>query len=459
MGNAALRQFCVNIDLTDSSESTKRLFSCKFCEVHVTDTDCKQHGLKLDKCTGLKPFNALVMDGKFICARREFPVQKEDSQKLTGTKGLKCKLMNNRVTRSSLTYFTQALRRLKRSVEYGRADAVKYKLCSKGGTVWFRLGALLDVKGVKKQNYRNYMTLARWFCDSTSCLCVGNKWCVQLSHTICQKARTVMGKKKGCGIACRLVGMLFGIGEDATQGDAVTTGVQVRTRTELNSGKEAFNSVAGLDGNGGTEAGAAEETDDSDAESDGSETLGGSELNGTGSSDIRMQWIYFKVADSFRCPSIMDLLLENIQFALGEPITLGFLPYFTHNSSTETGVEDEDTVEGPSTSKDDGIDSFVMPDGVWDDWSERYLNAIRGSQMETDEARRKKAIDLLTEESEEVHSTVSKIVLGFAECSHDGIVRYDYPCERCCTTLDAAYYSMQEQNTVVATLIYEISRV
>lgn len=71
-----------------------------------------------------------------------------------------------------------------------------------------------------------------------------------------------------------------------------------------------------------------DDSDDSDLENSTADCDG--EGKGSCSSDVRDQWFRFKLHDIFQCTEVLDCLLENIQFFLGEPITLGFFPYFTH---------------------------------------------------------------------------------------------------------------------------------
>lgn len=116
----------------------------------------------------------------------------------------------------------------------------------------------------------------------------------------------------------------------------------------------------------------------------------------------------FKIADAFQSPTINEKQMENLQFALGEPVTLGFLPFFTHG----------DTSDGITTGASTMEESIFFPlndKSVWDNWSQWYRKALHGGDetaevrqtFETDEERRKASLDLLTEETVQRHRTVS----------------------------------------------------
>lgn len=100
-----------------------------------------------------KRFKSVVMDGKVIGSLREFPVKDRDVHEIIGAKGLTSKLLNNRVTRNALKFVMQRMRTSIRAVEYGRVTEVIVDLSYKIGSVHFRLGCLLDMKGVTKKNY------------------------------------------------------------------------------------------------------------------------------------------------------------------------------------------------------------------------------------------------------------------------------------------------------------------
>lgn len=46
--------------------------------------------------------------------------------------------------------------------------------------------------------------------------------------------------------------------------------------------------------------------------------------------ELKLQWMGLTVPDCFHCTEVLEGLLEALQFFLGEPITLGLFPYFTH---------------------------------------------------------------------------------------------------------------------------------
>lgn len=62
---------------------------------------------------------------------------------LIAAKGLKSKILNKRDTRSVLRYFTKGLRRVIRTVEYGRSREAISNFKYKEGKYYFRIGSLM----------------------------------------------------------------------------------------------------------------------------------------------------------------------------------------------------------------------------------------------------------------------------------------------------------------------------
>lgn len=94
----------------------------------------------------------------------------------------------------------------------------------------------------------------------------------------------------------------------------------------------------------------------------------------------------------------------------------------------------------------------------------RYMDTFHSgvtghTSFQTEEARRRKVIDLLTEETENTHRDVSKKLLQFAVCTHNGTPLSAYPYSPCSSDLDGCFTKLQEQNTIVVRLIGEVSRV
>lgn len=67
-----------------------------------------------------------------------------------------------------------------------------------------------------------------------------------------------------------------------------------------------------------------------------SATVRGRKGNENRRDDPRTEWIFFKPRDCLMCTEVVDVLLENVHFALGEPMYSGFLPYYTHTSCIQT---------------------------------------------------------------------------------------------------------------------------
>lgn len=120
--------------------------------------------------------------------------------------------------------------------------------------------------------------------------------------------------------------------------------------------------------------------------------------------DFRNGWVYFKVADSFACTKVLELLMENINFASGEPLTLGFFLFFTHSADamkaeTETvqvesgvrnemnladeGDRDDETTHGTIEGEENHEDSGNSNAGSGDRAMDRGDSV--GSESESDE--------------------------------------------------------------------------
>lgn len=280
LANKTFRKFCMHIDLSDGEMCRKKLFSCSKCEVPLNGNDCKQLGLNLASVRGQKRFKSLVMDGKVIGALRDFPVQTSSVQKLVGTKGLTVKLVNNRDTRGALKSFTRVCRQLIRAVEYGRVEQVKGNVSVKDEMVYFRMGALLQLKGITKKNYEEVMDLARWFCNRESCLCHGKKWCDMLGHVECAKRRSEVECKKGYSLAARVVSRVFGVGGSGSGGEVLGKGNVLSAHFNARREREEDCGTAGVEPAGGH--GSTGESSDSNDEELGGKHNGVESATGKG---------------------------------------------------------------------------------------------------------------------------------------------------------------------------------
>lgn len=466
LANEAMRKFCANIDMEDESTCTKRIFSCTNCEVVMNSDDCKQLGLVAKSTISTKRFRSLVMDGKVIGALREFPVETKDVHSIKGAKGLTSKLLNNRDTRSALKYMIQGVRGLIKSIEYGRAEAVKHNIAEKNGRVHVRLGFICEIKGVTKSNYEHYLKIIRWYCDNRSCLCKGTEWTSCLSHEQCADMRELLKKKKGCHDTSRVMSLLFSVNGDGEEGNPVDTGLAPkRHETDAHSVQENTpDQKCKWDRNDGE--------DDSSDSSNGSEHSDRTGRNSDAVNGIRAQWVTFNVPGSFKCTEVLDCLLENIQFAFGEPITLGFFPYFTHKRDTVSAA-----VEG--SGQDDGeaghvYDFHHYPDGVgngghgrceWDKWSLRYIslleiiNGDHADSSEEDRSFKRDVVNMLTEEVEQIHRDTSTVLLEFCYCRHDGTPEKEYPCGNCTRKVEQCGEHLRDQNCIVGNFLSETTRV
>lgn len=105
--------------------------------------------------------------------------------------------------------------------------------------------------------------------------------------------------------------------------------------------------------NDGVDYREGEDNDVTEDGSDGTASDASSVVFENGSKNRRNQWIFFVIPDSFQCTVILEALLENIQYGLAEPITLGFFPYFTHGATNGSNIDRESSSE-----KQDGTDNL-----------------------------------------------------------------------------------------------------
>lgn len=474
LANTALRVFVQHLDLADDSLCTKAIFTCRKCEVQIDASDCMQLGLNPEhaKSKGAKRFKCIVMDGKVIGALRDFPIKTDNLQTLVAAKGLPSKIMSNRITRTVLKYFTDGVRRMIRAVEYGRSREVNQNISYRNGKVQFRLGYLLELKGVTKKNYERYLKIARWFCDPGSCVCSGSSWKTCLSHERCVDERAKLMKTSGCVYASRFMTNLFGVSSDGGEGEPVHV---TSPRLDMDMSKSLAEVLGEASGGQLSEQVDEHEEHESDV-TDSSD----SEVEGKGKKcvrksgvDIKQEWVYFKLSDCFKCTEVLEALLENIQFVLGEPMTLGFFPFRPHKTSMSSAQSGTDK----SRVHEEGINVYnwktnkwleeVARTSQWDMWSLRYMSVLNllespdSFELTAKEILhfKKEVLDMLTMEVEGLYRDVSDVMLKFAACTHDGRSLQVFPCGLYTKKLEEKAAMVGEQNTVLTLLLTEINRV
>lgn len=236
--------------------------------------------------------------------------------------------------------------------------------------------------------YDEQMRISRWFCDRKSCLCEGKKWSDKLAHRECVKQRNDLLGRNGCALGNKLLSSLFGVARDGGDGDIlVAPSLTIGDDHGRNGGVELMHAARLIESVQGNVS------DDEASDSEDDRPLVGPTLErreGECIVDKKQQWIYFKAPDSVRCTPVMELLLENINFALGEPITLGFIPYVTQNTDEEDVEEpaDEMNVEECVQSnvthvlRDGAMDTAAQDhwrrndDRMWTEWSRRYFSVL-----------------------------------------------------------------------------------
>lgn len=223
-----------------------------------------------------------------------------------------------------------------------------------------------------KSNLHKVATTVRWYCDTDSCLCRASKWTESLNHGTCAKNRSNLEKKKCVQFICTVLGQLFEIGKDGSDGDVVRSGDdEADIAQRRNWTLTRRNSMVHRD----SLSDSSDEEDIDSASSDGENSTW--ECAGEGSrstmSEVKDEWIRFKLHDSFHCTEVMEGLLENIQFFLGEPITLGLFPFFTHGKYDDIRPDEEmaDKIESE-------IDEGEAPECtvVLNEWGMKYMDLL-----------------------------------------------------------------------------------
>lgn len=156
--------------------------------------------------------------------------------------------------------------------------------------------------------------------------------------------------------------------------------------------------------------------------------------------------------DSLQCTEVLEVLLETIQFGLGEQLTLGFLPYYPHRGIDNSTSEDDVSV--PLEHTENGNTPIWPDDTMRDDWGQRYLEVLRGTgargkKFETDYNLRIKALDLLTEETESLYNSMGSFLHCFSVCVHDGTLANMFPCSKCSDMLGDKGKEVNQQNATI----------
>lgn len=162
---------------------------------------------------------------------------------------------------------------------------------------------------------------------------------------------------------------------------------------------------------------------------------------------------------------MLESVLENIQFALGEPVTLGFLPSFTHGDNTDGCDATAPYVDSDSRQQSEDGATRSGPGGSvlgqeCDAWNLRYmseLGADGGGQSDIfvrEPRRRMEVISMLTAETEKLHRDASTILGEFSSCTHMSIITSSFPWSICRKKLDKCGKQLTEENATASVLIH-----
>lgn len=149
-----------------------------------------------------------------------------------------------------------------------------------------------------------------------------------MCHETCAEDRAKLLRTRGCRYTSRVLSCLFSVDSDGSDGEPVKCG-PTRHHVDESTSLAMFLDEESGDGDAGEEV---HESDDRNSSDAGNEQAVRASTDGT-IVDIKEQWVYFKVSDSFKCTEVLESLIESIQFMLGEPVTLGFFPYRTQSGS------------------------------------------------------------------------------------------------------------------------------
>lgn len=280
-------------------------------------------------------------------------------------------------------------------------------------------------------------------------------------------------KKTGCTIAARIMSTVLAVGGDGKNGSPVERqGIGGRSSSEVDDSFE--DDIADEPD---------EESEEDSMDEDGDTNSGAPRASTAAMSKcLEDQWVTVIIPDAFRSTEVFEALLENIMFVLGEPVTLGFLPFFTHDVDADNSVQHNEPgqlgdvngalqVRGDSAPFVDRTEtapasaSCLDHDDVWDDWTKRYCSLLEeraadgSNRFETDAGHRAVVLDMLTKETEAVHRETRTVMESFAKCEHDGVDVTMYPCSTCMSEVDKSAKQIREQNNVLYVLINEIVRV
>lgn len=308
VGNDALREFIQCIHLEDDGLSNQ-LFSCKRCEVDMTESDFKQLGMDSEGNEGLKRLSSVVIDAKVVPLLKDMEKFGDPHETLRVTPGLQSRIMRTTETKNALRLFLKTVRSSiaqARRMDFGNERSGRceqYEMCD--GQLYIRLGAMSKHGKTKRQCSRSsiidYIGIIRWYIDPQTCLCQGSARTLSMNHPTCASRRMKLEETGGKEVVRNLLSLLFEIvtcppnrGEDGVRNG--NDGVQDGTSEE--SGEEA---------DGGEQ--------DTDGCTTG-ETFGPDEA-----------WVRLKVRDVLQVEEQLDAVLELGMFCVLDPISLGFFPF------------------------------------------------------------------------------------------------------------------------------------
>lgn len=142
-----------------------------------------------------------------------------------------------------------------------------------------------------------------------------------LSQDACSARRVSLIKKKGCLDASRILGLLFSVNGDGFDVSLVCTGMEAK-KVGHEEDPDHGDFVEPT-------------TPRNDSDTDSSDAVEDDYISDENRINISNQWITISIPNSFKATEVLEALLDNIQFSLGEPTTLVFFSLCTHKGEVE----------------------------------------------------------------------------------------------------------------------------
>lgn len=416
--NDAVRHFINLMDL-DSTAIAHQVYSCKKCELPMTQEDYVQLGLDREQHPGMKRIHSVVVDAKVMALLKDGDGEHDAHDVLTAAKGLNTCIVRKRDNQNAIKILVKTIRHVISNHRNRRVSRMSVSTETPEGYeqhegyLRIRLWDMAKFGSTKVQTTRSkvkeYISISRWLVDNNSCLCSGDLKCESSSiksgnastSKPCDDLRKTLSKAEGNQWASLAFTSLFSIvsGSRATFLDGIGS-----TANPSGHGTEP-----GLEEGGSTRS-------DSDEENDGDVE------NMALARNMDADWIEVKHGYHVDIEYQLETVLEVITFCLVEPVTLGFFPFVV-----ATGGNNSDANE--RTAPVGGISESSTDDDV------------------------RKAVRNLGKNSVALHRSIVAALRLVATCTHGGRQKQKWTCPECETELESLQRAVATQNAVIARFV------